>query len=303
MPRPPAGTTFCLRVKSPSQDNSIAAATFSTIPEPQEFSTDSGLFYVETGKSLIPHYYRTLLSRPYDSKGRENWEGELWRMIQGRADQIEGYRALAFAFLNSAEYSLRNRRDAQFVGDLYNAFFNRTASSGEIDGWTTLIPTISRTGVTHHFLHSQEFENFMLETIGINGEARAEVFAIVDFYRGFFRRLPDPSGMVGWVDQYQIAQCQTQDLREIAIKETSKRISSGFLRSAEYVSSNRTNAEYVVDLYSAFLRRGAEIDGFTFWKKQLDDTILSREQVMNGFIQSSEFRSRMKQVLNAGCKG
>ena len=42
-------------------------------------------------------------------------------------------------------------------------------------------------------------------------------------------------------------------------------ISRQFIASAEYVQRNRNNSDYVADLYYAFLRRGAEPQGFQYW--------------------------------------
>ena len=41
--------------------------------------------------------------------------------------------------------------------------------------------------------------------------------------------------------------------------------------SPEYASRNRTNSEYVQDLYYAFLQRGGDLAGFNFWVNALDD--------------------------------
>jgi hypothetical protein len=264
---------------------------------------DSGGFYPQPSATVLPHYYSAILGRGADARGREAWATDLWRMVLSRADQIEGYRVVAIDFFESAEYALRNRDNDQYVSDLYTTFFQRAPSQSEINAWTAMIPSIGRDGVIHHFLHSAEFDLFMRRTIGINGQARAESFAVVDFYRGFLRRLPDPAGMGAWTNQFRTAQCRPEVQKRAAVIATAQSISNGFLMTPEYVNRNRTNAEFVTDMYSAFLRRGADLTGFQHWKSTLDAGSMTRAQVLDSFLGSSEFSARVDSIAKTPCGG
>ncbi len=66
-------------------------------------------------------------------------------------------------------------------------------------------------------------------------------------------------------------------------------------------------------MYYAFLRRGGELSGFNFWVSQLDNHLETREQVRkneyykdgvlnkDGFFYSTEFQSRVQQIISQGC--
>jgi hypothetical protein len=294
-------TTLCVRVKSATTDSTRSTADFYVTSGGATPINNRGSFTVITGQSLLPHYYQSILERAPDAAGRSYWGTELWRMMQSRADQVEGYRVIAFGFFNSAEYLARNRTDRDYISDLYKTFFNRTPASSEVDGWMTYLPVQGRDGIMHHFLHSAEFDILMRNQLGINGSARPETFAVVDFYRGFFRRLPDVVGLTGWVNEYRKAQCAPESTKAASVAATARAISNGFLNSAEYQARGTSNSQFVNDLYSGFLRRGADIGGFNGWKAQLDSGRLTRAQIMEGFIGSPEFSSRVGQVATALC--
>ena len=78
-------------------------------------------------------------------------------------------------------------------------------------------------------------------------------------------------------------------------------ISSSFATGGEYLGKNRTNAQYVGDLYNAFLRRGGDLNGVQYWINQLTSGALSRAQVRQQFIGSSEFQARVTAIVNQGC--
>ncbi len=81
---------------------------------------------------------------------------------------------------------------------------------------------------------------------------RKEVDTVVDFYRGLLGALPDDGGFNFWLGQFRTAQCQGG----AAVNAQVETISSAFANSAQYANRGRTNAQYVGDLYNAFLRRG-----------------------------------------------
>jgi hypothetical protein len=78
-------------------------------------------------------------------------------------------------------------------------------------------------------------------------------------------------------------------------------ISSGFVGSGEYAGRNRTNAQFVGDLYNAFLRRGGDLGGVQFWINDLDSGARTRENVRQSLLASPEFQGRVTNVVNQGC--
>jgi hypothetical protein len=78
-------------------------------------------------------------------------------------------------------------------------------------------------------------------------------------------------------------------------------ISRSFTTSAEYLQRNRTNAEFISDMYETFLRRGGDLQGVQFWIGQLATSAQSREQVRQAFVASVEFGGRLAAIAAQGC--
>ena len=145
------------------------------------------------------------------------------------------------------------------------------------------------------FMFSTEVQAFTQAIVG-NVAARKEVDTVLDFYRGLLSRLPDDGGFASWVAQFRAAQCSGAG----AVYTTVESISSGFAGGAEYASRNRTNAQYVGDLYNAFLRRGGDLGGVQFWISQLAWGA-TRSAIRQQFIASPEFTNRVNAIIAEGC--
>lgn len=248
-------------------------------------------------KSLTSHYYRSILGRDPDAGGKAYWESEAARIQALGVNVNEAWYALAMAFYLSPEYAAFNRNQTDHVRDLYNTFFNRAADAAGLSYWTGLIDAgLPREIVLSSFMFSGEFVNFTRAIYG-NTAARAEVDTVVDFYRGLLGRLPDSGGFNHWLGQFRTAQCQGAQ----AVYAQVEAISSAYANSPEYGARNRTNAQYVGDMYNTFLRRGGDLGGVQFWIGQLDAGAGSREDVRRAFIASPEFSARVAAIVAEGC--
>lgn len=246
---------------------------------------------------LITHYYQRILGRTADSSGFAYWQGEITRSHGLGIDAQEAFRVMAGQFFASAEYLGRNTTDTQYVTDLYRTFFDRNPDSGGLSYWTgQLRAGLPRSVLMFSFLFSAEFASYMRGILGNTG-SRGEVYAVVDFYRGFLDRMPDPNGFNYWLGRFRAAQCQGSS----AVVAEVDSISRQFLASTEYFNRQRSNRDYVADLYYAFLRRGGDLNGFNYWVTQLNTGARNRDQVRRDFIQSPEFQSRVQQIIRAGC--
>ncbi|MBK8321719.1 MAG: DUF4214 domain-containing protein [Betaproteobacteria bacterium] len=247
-------------------------------------------------RSLVTHYYRSILRRAPDGGGKAFWESEKVRLPSLGANVNETWYAMATFFFFSSEYQSFNRDDTGFVSDLYNTFFNRPADGGGLTFWTGLLSQgMPREVVLVSFMFSTEFQTFTQAIFG-NVQARKEVDTVVDFYRGLLSRLPDDGGFASWVGQFRTAQCQGAG----SVYTTVEAISSSFANGGEYASRNRTNAQYVGDLYNAFLRRGGDLGGVQFWISQLTGGA-TRSAIRQQFIASPEFTNRVNAIIAEGC--
>ena len=252
-------------------------------------------------KSLVTHYYRSILRRAPDAPGKAFWESEATRLQNIGANINEAWFAMAQFFYFSAEYVAFNRTNSEFVTDLYTTFFNRGPDGPGLSYWTGQIGQgMPREVVLASFMFSTEFVNFTQAIFG-NTAARAEVDTVLDFYRGLLARLPDQGGYDFWVQQFRTAQCTGGGGAAGAVYTQVESISSQFANGAEYTGKNRTNAQYVGDLYNSFLRRGGDLAGVQFWITQINNAALTRNQVRQQFIASGEFNGRVTNIINQGC--
>jgi hypothetical protein len=248
-------------------------------------------------KSLVTHYYRSILRRAPDGGGKAYWTGEAARMQTLGVNVNETWYSMAGSFYTSAEYLAFNRDNTGFVTDLYNTFFNRPPDAAGLAYWTgQLASGLPREVALVGFMFSTEFVNFTQAIFG-NTTTRREIDTIVDFYRGLLARLPDDGGFNFWVGQFRAAQC----LGASAVTAQAEAISSAYALSGEYAARGRNNAQYVGDLYNAFLRRGGDLAGVQFWISQVATGAQTREQVRQQFVASPEFSGRVAAVIAQGC--
>ena len=248
-------------------------------------------------KSLVSHYYHAILRREPDTAGHDFWQGEAARMSSLGANVNEAWYAMSAAFFASPEYAGFARGNSGYLTDLYQTFFNRAPDAGGFDYWMGQMSAgMPRETVLLQFLFSPEFASFTQSIFG-NAAARPEIDMTMDFYRGVLARLPDANGFSYYVGQFRQAQCSGA----AAVRAMADQTSQTFLYSAEYANRQRSNAQYVSDLYNALLRRGGDRESLQFWIGQLDSGAQTREQLRQQFLQSPEFSNRVDNVVAAGC--
>ncbi len=250
-----------------------------------------------TLQTMVAEYYNDILARAPEPGGAEGWTAEIQRIASLGIDIKEGFIAVGKSFFNSAEYLARGRTDAEYVTDLYQSFLNRTPDQTEIDFWVGyLTGGSSRNIVLNFFVFSPEFQAYMAGTLGAT-TSRPENNLVNDFYRGILSRLPDNTGFNYWLGRMRQAQCTSGT----QVRLISNQIVLGFIQSAEYAAKARTNAGYVEDLYDAIMRRSADPTEVNYWVGVLDGGTMTREQVLQFFVNAPEFQNRVTAVINAGC--
>ena len=110
-------------------------------------------------------------------------------------------------------------------------------------------------------------------------------------------RLGDDDGLTTWFAAFRAAQCQGK----ASVNASVESISSVFVSVPEYTNKKRTDAQYVGDLYNAFLRRGGDLPGVLFWINQLSTKGMTPDDVRRNFIASTEFKGRVNAVIAQGC--
>ncbi len=248
-------------------------------------------------RSLVTYYYQSILHRTPAASEKSFWEGEANRVSGLGASVNEVWYAMAQTFFSSAEYASFGRDDRGYVTDLYNTFFVRAPDDAGLAFWMSqLAAGLPREILLAQFMFSTEFASFTQSIFG-TGTARPEVIVVMDFYRGILGRLPDNAGFTYWVQQFRAAECAGA----AAVAAQADAISSGFLNSGEYAGRARSNPQIVGDLYNAFLRRGGDLAGASFWIGQLSSGRQSLGQARQAFLFSPEFGARIAAMAAQGC--
>jgi hypothetical protein len=251
--------------------------------------------------NLITHYYTNILNRVADDGGKAFWQSEVSRMSNLSVSPNEAYIALALNFFTSAEFLARGFGDEQFVRNLYLTFYNREADQSGLDYWRGLLSSgLPRDMIMYAFMFSTEFGNFMIQNIGATYQ-RPEVGAVIDYYRGAFGRLPDDGGLKYWVNQFRTAQCSGNPTAGVYTAATS--IATAFFGSAEYNNAAPSANKYISDLFNAFMRRSADLEGYNFWVSQVATGAQSKDAVRQQFVDSPEFAARVQAIAGTACTG
>lgn len=80
-------------------------------------------------------------------------------------------------------------------------------------------------------------------------------------------------------------------------REIYRNLNKLFFWSPEYISFNRHNGDFVTDLYWAYLNRGPDSGGLSYWTGLLDNQNLNRDVVQGNFQKSAEFDAYMTSQL------
>ncbi|UCF92353.1 MAG: DUF4214 domain-containing protein [Desulfobacterales bacterium] len=245
-------------------------------------------------RALIRKYYNDILDREPEPAGEEGWNEEILRIVFFDLDIKEGFIALARFFFNSDEYLGKNKSDEDYVTDLYQTFFSRAPDAAGFDFWVGLLNQgLSRNVILNFFVFSDEYQLFMADLLG-SGVGKPEVNLVNDMYRGLLSRLPDTAGLNAWVAEMQDAMAAGEQ----AVRDLARQITLGFLQSEEYVLRDRSDEEFLEDLYNGILRRGAEKEEFDGWLNIMANG-MTRPEVLEQFTLSLEFQLRVQAIVDA----
>jgi len=101
---------------------------------------------------------------------------------------------------------------------------------------------------------------------------------VTRFYQVILGRSPDSEGLSDWSSKLE------------GLSKSGADIAKGFIFSTEYDIDSKLDAEYLNTLYSAFFNRPPDNTGFGNWI-DLMNSGMSREDVLNGFLNSLEFKN------------
>ncbi len=243
--------------------------------------TDNAKTQIE---SFVKRMYTVALSREAETKGLNDWSGQLSNQ------EIDGA-GIANGFINSVEFKNRNLNNNDYLDVLYRTFFDREADAGGKTYWMDKLQKgISRTEVLSGFVNSQEFSN-LCDRFGIaRGTMQADGSSIyrpgvrsyvLRMYTKALNRDGETVGVEDWTNRIN-----TKVMSPEAVAKS-------FFSSQEFINRNLNNEDYVETLYQTFMDRASDAKGKQYWIDKLNGG-MSRQQVLEGFSRSEEFSKIMK---------
>jgi hypothetical protein len=133
----------------------------------------------------------------------------------------------------------------------------------------------------------------LLTYLAISSNQQAIFDLVVKYYNDILGRAPEPGGAEGWT-----AEINRIVSLGIDIKEGFITAGKGFFNSAEYLSMGKTDTDYILDLYRAFLNRTPSQLEINFFLNTLAQGV-SRNEVLNNFIFSPEFKATLEGIFGA----
>jgi len=112
---------------------------------------------------------------------------------------------------------------------------------------------------------------------------------VVRIYRAFLGRAPDSGGLKFWINRKRsVAPARTWSVTQIA---------TDFTNSNEFKTKygSLTNRQFVTQIYTDVLGRAADPSGVNYWTGKLDRKESTKAQVVVGFSESNEYKTKQAQ--------
>lgn len=237
---------------------------------------------------FVTRLYTICLGRKPDAGGLADWTGQLKR---GESTGVK----VAFGFIFSKELQSKKLSNADYVEIMYEAFLGRKSDPAGKAEWVSKMDAgMTRQQLFAGFANSQEFDKICYNygiargsydpATGSFGATanRAKIEGFVTrLYQTCLGRKPDATGLSDWTNK-------------LANKQISgAEAAYGFFFSNEYRNKNKSNGDFVTDLYNCFLGRKPDDAGFKTWVGKLDNLCIDLD-IFNGFAQSQEFNNICK---------
>lgn len=265
----PAGYYGESEVTLTAPENGIYRETTLTVPI---VVTDAVQDFVERSYSLI-------LGRKADPDGLKAW-------TDGLKDGTFTGGSIVWGFINSDEFRLSGKTNAEKVEILYQVMLDRGSDPAGREAWIGCLDDgMSENAIAAGFVGSIEFgtvcEDYQISpgTVTVT-EARDKNQQVTSFvsrcYREALERGADASGLNGWCEII---------LTKAATPQT---VAQGFVFSPEVTLKKMGDNLFVDMLYRLYMGRAADPAGRAAWVSVLEQGA-SREQVSEGFARSTEF--------------
>lgn len=233
-------------------------------------------------EDFVKRCYTVALGRKADKTGLKDWTGKL------NNGQMVGS-VVAHEFIFSAEYKAMKKSDKQFIKDLYMLFMDRKPDSAGNDYWLGEIAKgASREDVFAGFANSAEFYG-ICSNYGITAGYYTSKYKVANvnnvnlfvdrLYKTTLGRGGDADGQKYWVTGL------------LEKKYTGAECAANFINSKEFTKKGLSNSKYIDVLYQGIMGRASDKAGKSYWLGELNDGKMTRDQVLEGFTKSDEFKN------------
>ena len=250
--------------------------TGTPVPEPNTPAPDKEPSF----EDFVERLYTIALGRASEAEGKAYWVEQVVK------NGFTGADCARFFLLEAPEFMGRGLTDDQFVETLYLTFFGRESEADGKAYWLGRLASGStRAELVNEFIESTEWCN-ICATYGVKSGAlyhkatipskNAVKFA-TRLYTCCLGRDPEEDGLNYW------------SLALTNLEATGYQAASLFFTLPEFVGLKTTNEEYLTRLYTTFMGREPEADGFAYWLGLLNGGT-DRVDVMKAFAGCPEFQ-------------
>ncbi len=232
-------------------------------------------------EGFVYRCYTVILGREPEEAGMQNWMNALNNKTNCGAQVAHG-------FIFSQEYINKNKSDEEFVTDLYLMFFGREPDTAGLNNWLNQLDTgvMTKEQVFASFAKSTEFKNIcsdygILQGCYIEGystvsQTQVNLF-VYRLYNICLGRDADIGGLENWSRNI------------LAGNVSGYSAALGFFTSQEYENLNKSDEDFIKELYLVMMDRNADAAGLKNWVNQL--TVYTKEEVIKMFCKSTEYRN------------
>lgn len=225
----------------------------------------------------IDRLYTYLLGRKGTKSEKQYWINKVYEGELTAQD-------VAIVIFNSPEFRKIKMSNNEYLERLANAILSRRLDYGAKGYFSNQIAKgMTRRKVLEAFLKSNEaehlFNRFELPTVDKRNDASAFVERL---YANVLGRKSDKGGLKYWLNQIASGK---QTYYSVA--------TNGFFHSNEFKNKKLNNRKFVEICYQTFLDRKYDINGLNYWLNALNKG-KSRDYVISGFANSTEFKQLMK---------
>ncbi len=123
------------------------------------------------------------------------------------------------------------------------------------------------------------------------GNAATNADLVEHYYASILNRASDAGGKAFWTSESDRLCGLGADVQQTFVV-----MANAFFNTPEYLGRNRTDTQFVTDLYGTFFGRQPDAGGFSFWLGQLAQGN-PRNNVMSSFLLAPEFEQTMSSVF------